>query len=85
MPDEKQIPAERMSDAPPAGAVAELHDQRTRPEGVVPKQGQSYVIAGLAVLILLAVMFSNNRARQTTETFSCHSSNGSHRGQSAQD
>jgi type IV secretion system protein VirB10 len=33
------------------------------PEGVVPKQAQGYVVAGLAVLILLAVMFSKNHAK----------------------
>jgi type IV secretion system protein VirB10 len=40
-----------------------LRDRRPKPEGVVPKQSQGYVIAGVAVLILLAVMFSNNRAK----------------------
>ena len=33
------------------------------PEGVVPKQAQGYVVAGLAVLILMAVMFSKNHAK----------------------
>jgi type IV secretion system protein VirB10 len=42
---------------------AQLRDKRKLPEGVVPKQAQSYVIAGLAVLILLAVMFSKNHAK----------------------
>jgi len=51
------LPADEPADAP------ELHDRRQKPEGVVPKQSQAYVIAGLAVLILLAVMFSNNRAK----------------------
>lgn len=46
----------------PASPVA-LRDKRKLPEGVVPKQAQSYVIAGLAVLILLAVMFSKNHAK----------------------
>jgi type IV secretory pathway VirB10-like protein len=36
------------------------------PEGVVPKQAQGYVVAGLAVLILLAVMFSKNHAKTTS-------------------
>ncbi len=40
-----------------------LRDKRTKPEGVVPKQAQGYVMAGLAVLILMAVMFSKNHAR----------------------
>jgi type IV secretion system protein TrbI len=40
-----------------------VRDQRKLPEGVVPKQAQGYVVAGLAVLILMAVMFSKNHAR----------------------
>ena len=40
-----------------------VHDKRVLPEGVVPKQAQAYVIAGLALLILMAVMFSKNHAR----------------------
>src|ERR1700761_644881 len=43
--------------------VSGLRDKRVRPEGVVPKQAQGYVVAGLAVLILMAVMFSKNHAR----------------------
>ncbi len=42
-----------------------LRDKRVLPEGVVPKQAQGYVLAGLAVLILLAVMFSKNHAKTT--------------------
>jgi len=41
---------------------ARLRDQRVGPEGVVPKQAQGYVVAGLAIVILMAVMFSKNRA-----------------------
>ena len=37
-----------------------LRDRRIRPDGVVAKQAQGYIIAGLAVLILLAVLFSKN-------------------------
>jgi type IV secretion system protein VirB10 len=55
MPEEKAIP-----DIQPAAAV---RDSRKLPEGVVPKQAQGYVIAGLAVLILMAVMFSKNHAK----------------------
>jgi type IV secretion system protein TrbI len=40
-----------------------LRDKRIRPEGVVPKQAQGYVVAGLAMLILMAVMFSKNHAK----------------------
>ena len=42
---------------------ARLQDKRISPAGVVPKQAQGYVIAGLAVLILMAVMFSKNHAK----------------------
>jgi type IV secretory pathway VirB10-like protein len=45
--------------------IARLRDKRVPPEGVVPKQAQGYVIAGLAVLILLAVMFSKNHTKPT--------------------
>jgi type IV secretory pathway VirB10-like protein len=62
MPDEKQTPATEIIE-PPSNEAPELRDRRPKPEGVVPKQSQAYVIAGLAVLILLAVMFSNNRAK----------------------
>ena len=55
MPEEKQTP-----EVQPVPAV---HDKRNLPGGVVPKQAQGYVIAGLAVLILLAVMFSKNQAK----------------------
>lgn len=42
---------------------AQVTDRRILPEGVVPKQAQAYVIAGLALLILLAVLFSKTHAR----------------------
>ncbi len=58
MPEEKQVP--ELPTAPPSPA---LRDKRTLPEGVVPKQAQGYVVAGLAVLILMAVMFSKNHAK----------------------
>ena len=61
MPDEKQVP-----EVPATPSVA-LRDKRTLPEGVVPKQAQGYVVAGLAVLILMAVMFSKNHARPTAK------------------
>jgi type IV secretion system protein VirB10 len=59
MPEEKTIP-----ETQPAAAV---RDSRKLPEGVVPKQAQGYVIAGLAVLILMAVMFSKNHAKPTAK------------------
>jgi type IV secretion system protein VirB10 len=43
--------------------TVQVKDKRILPEGVVPKQAQAYVIAGLALLILLAVLFSKNHAR----------------------
>ncbi|MHB1936801.1 MAG: TraB/TrbI/VirB10 family type IV secretion system protein [Acidobacteriaceae bacterium] len=42
---------------------APLRDQRSQPPGVVAKQSQSYLIAGLSVVILLAVLFSKNHAK----------------------
>jgi type IV secretion system protein VirB10 len=62
MAEEKQIPEGQSSPQPEATAPA-VHDKRILPEGVVPKQAQGYVVAGLAVLILLAVMFSKNHAK----------------------
>lgn len=53
--------------------IPELHDKRNRPEGVVPRQSQAYVIAGLSVLILLAVLFSNRRAKPSTRVASTNS------------
>jgi type IV secretory pathway VirB10-like protein len=60
MPEEKQTaPIEPQ----PPEITPVLRDKRVTPEGVVPKQAQGYVIAGLAVLILMAVMFSKNHAK----------------------
>src|ERR1700744_2871909 len=65
MADEKQaVPMEPQAVPPcPQETTTALRDQRVTPEGVVPKQAQGYVVAGLAVLILLAVMFSKNHAK----------------------
>jgi type IV secretion system protein VirB10 len=65
MPEEKQTPETGAQAALPSaqGTNAQLRDKRVLPEGVVPKQAQAYVVAGLAVLILLAVMFSKNHAK----------------------
>jgi type IV secretion system protein TrbI len=64
MADEKQTPAmESQVAAPSPDNTSGVKDKRTRPEGVVPKQAQGYVMAGLAVLILMAVMFSKNHAK----------------------
>ena len=63
MSDEKQIsPTEQQPVPLPPENASGLRDKRAQPEGVVPKQAQSYVIAGLALLILMAVMFSKNHA-----------------------
>jgi hypothetical protein len=65
MADEKQTTAllEPQPAPPDSESAAGLRDKRVRPEGVVPKQAQAYVVAGLAVLILMAVMFSKNHAK----------------------
>ncbi|MBT9331979.1 TrbI/VirB10 family protein [Paracidobacterium acidisoli] len=65
MADEKQINTVPESQAAPPSPenASGLRDKRIRPEGVVPKQAQGYVVAGLAVLILMAVMFSKQHAR----------------------
>lgn len=69
MPDEKPISEVRPHDDPPTLQVpnAQLRDKRKLPEGVVPKQAQGYMVAGLAVLILMAVMFSKNHPRPATK------------------
>jgi type IV secretion system protein VirB10 len=65
MTDEKQInmAPEPQPVAPPPENASALRDKRVVPEGVVPKQAQGYVVAGLAVLILMAVMFSKNHTK----------------------
>jgi type IV secretion system protein TrbI len=70
MADEKQISTtESQAVSPEAQSPsAQLRDKRIMPEGVVPKQAQGYVIAGLAVLILMAVMFSKNHVRPAAKT-----------------
>ena len=64
MPEETQTPeAAEVQASPTSPSTPALRDKRVVPEGVVPKQAQGYVVAGLAVLILLAVMFSKNHAK----------------------
>ncbi len=63
MAEEKQTNTTPVSEQETQSASSAVRDTRRLPEGVVPKQAQSYVIAGLAVLILLAVMFSKNHAK----------------------
>ena len=63
MTEEKQNNLSADSEPQPPSPVSAVRDKRKLPEGVVPRQAQGYVIAGLAVLILLAVMFSKNHAK----------------------
>ena len=69
MAGEKQIntaPEPQAAPPPPENASA-VRDKRVVPAGVVPRQAQGYVVAGLAVLILMAVMFSKNHAKPTAK------------------
>jgi type IV secretory pathway VirB10-like protein len=70
MADAKQTASIEPQAAPPSPqeTAPALRDKRIVPEGVVPKQAQGYVIAGLAVLILMAVMFSKNHAKSPAKT-----------------
>jgi Type IV secretory pathway, VirB10 components len=68
MPEEKpEIETQAVTPEPHLPSAqfpsARVQDKRVLPEGVVPKQAQGYVVVGLAVLILLAVMFSKNHAK----------------------
>ena len=65
MAEEKPIQEVETQKVPPSAQLpnAQLRDQRTQPPGVVAKQSQSYLIAGLSVVILLAVLFSKNHAK----------------------
>jgi type IV secretion system protein VirB10 len=62
-----EMHAPEISEEPTTTRIPELRDHRPKPEGVVPKQTQGYVIAGIAVVILLAVMFSNNHAKTSAK------------------
>jgi type IV secretory pathway VirB10-like protein len=69
MADQKQTSSvESQAVAQPPETTTALRDKRITPEGVVPKQAQGYVIAGLAVVILMAVLFSNNHAKPAAKT-----------------
>jgi type IV secretory pathway VirB10-like protein len=65
MAEERPIQEVETSAVPPSAQLpnAPLRDQRTQPPGVVAKQSQSYLIAGLSVVILLAVLFSKNHVK----------------------
>jgi type IV secretion system protein VirB10 len=70
MPEERPIPETETQTGSPNAPFPDsrVQDKRKLPEGVVPKQAQGYVMAGLAVLILMAVMFSKNHAKPTAKT-----------------
>jgi type IV secretion system protein TrbI len=67
MANEKQINTVPEPQTAPPETATGLRDRRVRPEGVVPKQAQGYVVAGLAVLILMAVMFSKNHSKPASK------------------
>ena len=68
MPDDLQTNNNQTTEPEAPATSPALRDKRKLPEGVVPKQAQGYVVAGLAVLILMAVMFSKNHARTAPKT-----------------
>ena len=65
MAEEKLTEEVETQKVPPSAQLpnAPLRDQRTQPPGVVAKQSQSYLIVGLSVVILLAVLFSKDHAK----------------------
>jgi type IV secretion system protein VirB10 len=66
VPEKTQTPeATDVHASPNSPSTPALRDRRVVPDGVVPKQAQGYVVTGLAVLILLAVMFSKNHVKTT--------------------
>jgi type IV secretion system protein TrbI len=54
---EKTQATEQQPDAP------RLRDRTNKPEGTIPKQAQTYVIVGVSIVIVLAVLFSNKHAQ----------------------
>src|SRR5579871_1023506 len=44
--------------------IAQVSDRTRKPEGVVSRRSQQYVIMGIAVVIVLIAMFSSNRQRK---------------------
>jgi type IV secretory pathway VirB10-like protein len=66
MPEEKETP-EIQPSVPSPSTVSAVRNQRLQPPGVVAKQSQSYLIAGLSVVILLAVLFSKNHSKPATK------------------
>jgi type IV secretion system protein TrbI len=71
VPEENQNLGTRQTQrASEPSSTSTLRDKRVVPEGVVPKQAQNVVIVLLAVLILLAVLFSKNHAKTTLTSLS---------------
>jgi type IV secretory pathway VirB10-like protein len=54
---EKTQATEQQPDGP------RLRDRTVKPEGTIPKQAQTYVIVGVSIVIVLAVLFSNKHAQ----------------------
>jgi type IV secretory pathway VirB10-like protein len=63
MPMAEEKSTNTQPEVAPSANTPALRDKRITPEGVVPKQAQGYVVAGLAMLILMAVMFSRNHPK----------------------
>src|SRR5260370_41831236 len=56
MAEQTQAPAQQVRDP-------RLRDRTVKPEGTIPKQAQTYVIVGVSIVIVLAVLFSNKHAQ----------------------
>ncbi len=77
MAEEKQAQEVETQKVPPSAQIPnaqapnpQFRDQRAQPPGVVAKQSQSYLIVGLSVVILLAVLFSRNHAKPSAKPLS---------------
>jgi type IV secretory pathway VirB10-like protein len=44
--------------------IAQINDRVRKPEGVISRRAQQYLIMGIAVVIVLVAMFSSNRQRK---------------------
>ena len=60
-------PSQITAQPQPNNEQPKLRDRTVKPEGTLPKQAQTYVIAGVSVVILLAVMFSKNYTQSATK------------------
>src|SRR6266851_8650298 len=45
-----------------------LRDRTVKPEGAIPKQAQTYVIIGVSIVIVLAVLFSNRHTQPAAKS-----------------